>query len=139
MEYFAVRSGEHSDTLRVTVAGAVLVCLVLLVLYHLLVAKKHFAAAAAGLTTSSYMTLQHARQDQLHVADGNKASFHGGAEPPLYWGSSGGQELADNQSLNIGLEGADMNADAPAAANFRGHGGKAGFTDSQLLLSAKGH
>jgi len=137
MEYLAVPGGSHNETLRVTVAGAVLVCLVLLVLYHVLVAKKQFAASAAGLTTSSYMTLQHARQDQLHVADGGKANFQGGPEPPLFWGSSGGQELSNDQHMNIGTEGADMQ-DSPAAANFRGRNGKAGFTDAQLALSQKG-
>lgn len=139
MEYLAVQAGQHPETLRVTVLGAVLVCLVLLVLYHVLVAKKHFAESAAGLQTSSW-ALRHAEQDQLLVGNGKKAPFQGGAEPPVFWGSSGGVELDNYQhgaeGHSLGVEHLDQSSQADASG-FRS--GKAGFTDAQLLMKANGH
>lgn len=150
MEFLAVPAGQHPETLRVTVLGAILICLVLLVLYHVLVAKKAFlpnvnfsmgGPAPAGLTTSSYMTLRGAEQDQLLVGSGKRASFQGSAEPPIFWGSSGESELDNYQH---GAEGHSLpveHLDAASQQEFNQSGfrsGKAGFTDSQLLMKSKG-
>ncbi len=139
MDYLTVQSGQHPETLRVTVLGVVLVCLVLLVLYHVLVAKKHFAASAAGLQTSSW-ALRHAEQDQLLVGSGKRASFQGSVEPPVFWGSSGGVELDNYQhgaeGHSLGVEQLDPSAQAEVSG-FRS--GKSGFTDAQLLMKAKGN
>lgn len=148
MEYLAVDAGTHAGTLRVTVLGCVVICLVLLVLYHVLVAKKAFVTAAAGYANSNAyaintgVALRLQDQDQVGVGKG-RAGFQGGAEPPVFWGSSGGSELSNDQQMNIGAEGADMNADSSSAdsssANFSARG-KAGFAmkDEHLIQIARG-
>jgi len=145
MEYLAVTSIAHPETLRVTVLGALVICLVLLALYHVLVAKKQFAPApaapaappkAAGLETSSF-ALRHSMSDHTGANQSKYASFQNGPEPPVFWGSSGGSDLDDYQH---GAEGHSMKVlkldDAAQAeynaAHFYGRGGKAGYTDAHL-------
>jgi hypothetical protein len=127
---------------HVTILGVALICVVLLVLFYYLVCKKQFvlapstAPAVASYTNpnAQYIRtgvgLRLQQQDQVNVGRGG-AGFQGGPESPVFWGVSGCQDLASEQVMNIGAEGAVMNASS-ASAGFHGHG-KAGFTDDFLL------
>lgn len=131
MDHFFVDGNMPQNTFtHVTVPGVILICVVLLVLFYYLVCQKKFAPApaAAGLQTSSHL-LRLAEQDQWAVGKG--AGFQGGPEPPVFWGESGSDELYRDQRMNIGAEGADMNADS-SKASFHS-GGKSRYTDEYLL------
>jgi hypothetical protein len=136
MDHFFVDGNlPQNGFTHVTILGVALICVVLLVLFYYLVCKKHFAPAVASYTNPNAQYIRTGvglrlhEQDQVNVGSG--AGFQSGPEPPVFWGVSGGQELASDQVMNIGAEGADMNASS-ASAGFRGHG-KAGFTDEFLL------
>lgn len=130
MDYLAAPGVTGS--LQVTVLGAVVVCLVLLVLYHVLVAKKAFVAVPvpAGLQTAGW-ALNHLQQDQTNV--GGTAGFHAGPEPPVYWGSSGGEELDIYQHGGASAETMGLDAQAGFSSKKNVH------TDAELLMRSKGH
>ena len=104
MEFLAVDAGTHMGTLRVTVLGCVVIVLVLLVLYHVLVAKKAFVQTAAGYVNPNPYAIRTGVGLRLHDQSQsyfNKAGFQGGQEPPVFY--------ADTQEYNAWSDGSEDN------------------------------
>ena len=147
MEYLAVDAGSHAGTLRVTLLGCVVICLVLLVLYHVLVAKKAFVAVAEGyanpnahaIRTGAALRLQDQSQSYF-----NRAGFQGGHEPPVFYADT--QEYnawsdGSEDSSNISAKATSVYSTDVATSNAPMATAKAGFAmkDDNLIQIARGH
>lgn len=80
--------------------GAAVICVVMLVLFYFLLIKGKFASAPAGLVTGAGLRYQERSQ-----------GFTGGPEAPVFWGSSGGKDLANWNSSNYNLSETDNTFD----------------------------
>jgi hypothetical protein len=120
-------SAGQGTSLRCTPLGTALICVVLLALFYFLFLKDHFAPAGMG----NVIRMQTRSQG---------AGFTGHAEPPVFWGSSGEQELYEGVRYkdaegvehleNIGLYGS-MGVNE-TNNQFNPESGKAGFGGKYL-------
>lgn len=120
-------SAGQGTSLRCTPLGTALICVVILALFYFLFLKDQFAPAGMG-NVIRMQTRSHG------------AGFTGHAEPPVFWGSSGEQELyegvrykdangvehLENNGLyaNMGLTETNDQFNPAAGSGKAGFGGK---------------